>query len=90
MASIDRILITSSNALIRQRSTHNFAYVCIAIETLFWTLVHCHILILANIGQFGPKTFFCYFQQGVYFHFIGDYSLFKEIIALLLLIICGL
>jgi hypothetical protein len=35
LAAIDRILITSPNALTRQRSTRRFAYVCIGIGTLF-------------------------------------------------------
>ncbi|CAF4801260.1 unnamed protein product [Rotaria sp. Silwood1] len=35
LASVDRILVTSSNALTRRRSTRRFAYLCIIIGTLF-------------------------------------------------------
>ena len=90
LASIDRVLITSPNALTRRRSTLRFAYICIAIGTLFWTLLHSPILVLANIIQIGPNAFICYFQQSVYFSFLSYSSLFKATIALLLMTICGL
>jgi hypothetical protein len=89
-ASIDRILITSPNARTRQRSTPRLACICIGFGALFWALFHSHALILTNIIQLGPNYFICYFQEGVYRDFVGYYSLFKEIVALSLMILCGL
>jgi len=89
LASIDRILITSPNALTRQRSTRRLAYTCIISVTLFWVLFHVHTLILTNIIQLAPNYFVCYFQ-GVYLSFISYYFLIEEIIALSLMIIFGL
>jgi hypothetical protein len=89
LASIDRILITSPNALTRQRSTRRLAYTCIISVTLFWVLFHIHVLIWTNIIQIVPNQFLCYFQ-GVYLDFIGYYFLIEEIIALSLMIIFGL
>jgi hypothetical protein len=90
LASVDRILITSPNALTRQRSTLRLAYICIACGTLFWTLFHIHALIFGTILQLGPYYFVCYYQLGVYFSFMGYYSVIKETVALSLMIICGL
>jgi hypothetical protein len=89
LASIDRILVSSPNALTRQRSTQRFAYLCIFIGTLFWASFHCHALIFTNIVQLGPSVV-CYFQLGVYLDFISYYALLKEMLALSLLTICGL
>jgi hypothetical protein len=90
LASIDRILVTSQNALTRQRSTRRLAYVCIIGGTLFWTLFHIHALIFTNIIQLGPNIFLCYFSAGVYLAFVGYYSIIKEILALSLMIIFGI
>jgi len=88
LASIDRILITSPNAVTRRRSTRRFAYTCVISVTLFWALFHIHALIFMNIIQLGPNDFVCYFQ-GTYLDFIDYYSLITAIITLLLMIICG-
>ncbi|CAF5014836.1 unnamed protein product, partial [Rotaria sp. Silwood1] len=90
LASVDRVFITSSNALIRQRSTCRFAYLCIIIGTLFWALFHSHALIASNIKQIAPSSFLCYFQQGIHLVFVSYYSVIKETLALLLMIIFGL
>ncbi|CAF1152433.1 unnamed protein product [Rotaria sordida] len=90
LASIDRILITSSNALTRQRSTRRLAYLCIIIGTLFWALFHIHALIASSITQLAPNTFLCYFQPGVHLIFVSYYALIKETSSLSLMIICGL
>ncbi|UJR24248.1 hypothetical protein I4U23_027215 [Adineta vaga] len=89
-ASIDRVLITSPNALTRRRSTRRFAYICIIIGTLFWTFLYAPILVFANIIQIGPNIFICYFQSSVYFSLISYSSLFKAIAALSLMIIFGI
>jgi len=90
LAAIDRILITSPNALTRQKSTRRLAYACLGGGTLFWALFHSHALILSNITQVGPNIFLCYYEQGVYLAFISYYSIIKEVIALSLMIFCGL
>jgi hypothetical protein len=89
LASIDRILITSPNALTRRRSTLRLAYICIVSGTLFWALFHVHALIFGTIRQAGPN-YICYYQVGVYFSFMGYYSVIKQTVALTLMIICGL
>ena len=89
-ASIDRVLITSSNALTRRRSTRQFAYICIGIGTLFWMLAHAPILYYGSIIQIGPNMFICYFQSSVYVSILSYFSLCRAISALSLLIICGL
>jgi hypothetical protein len=90
LASIDRILITSPNARTRRRSTPHFACMCIIFGTLFWVLFHSHALILTNITQLGPNYFLCYFQSGIYLVFISYYSFIKELLAISLMILCGL
>ncbi|CAF1356072.1 unnamed protein product, partial [Adineta steineri] len=54
LASIDRVLVTSSNVRARQRSTRHLAYICIGCGTLFWILFHCHTLILVDIQEIAP------------------------------------
>jgi hypothetical protein len=90
LAAIDRILVTSRNALTRQRSTRRLAYTCIILGTLFWALFHSHALIWTTITEIGPNIFLCYFEAGVYLTFIGYYSIIEEILAFLLMLICGL
>lgn len=89
LASIDRVLITSPHALVRQLSTRRLAYVLIISGTLFWLVFHVHLLIYTNIIQIGPNLLICYFQQGTYMTFIGYYSILKESLTFLLLIILG-
>ena len=89
-ASIDRVLITSPNARTRQRSTPRFACISIASGTLFSILLLTPILVFANIIQIGPNAFICYFQSSVYFSFLSYCLLFKAVVALLLMAICGL
>lgn len=90
LASIDRVLITSSNALIRQRSTRRNAYISIVIVTLFWTIFHIHAIVKASLIPIGPNLFYCYYAEGSYLAFVGYFSIIKEISALLLLILFGL
>ena len=90
LASIDRIFITSPNAVTRQRSTRRFAIICVTVGTLFWTLFHSHTLFLTNILQSGPYTTLCYFQLGVYLSFITYYSLFRATIILVFMTVFGM
>lgn len=90
LASIDRLLITSRNALTRRRSTHRLAYECILIGTIFWALFHSHALIFTNITEILPHYFLCNFQQGIQSTFVTYYTLIKETLVLALMMICGL
>ncbi|UJR20372.1 hypothetical protein I4U23_023504 [Adineta vaga] len=90
LASIDRILITSPSALIRQRSTRRLAYMSIICGTFFWSLFHMHPFIASNIIEIAPNLFVCMFQPGIHLTFVSYYSLVKEIAALSVMIMCGL
>ncbi|CAF3850729.1 unnamed protein product [Adineta steineri] len=70
-SSIDRVLVTSTNARTRQRSTPRLAYICISGATLFWMLFHCHALILTDIQEIAPGLFLCYPRAGPYVVFMG-------------------
>ena len=74
LASIDRILVTSQNALTRQRSTHRFACVCITTVTLFWVVFHIHILVRFNIAQTGTDFSGCYSDWDTYLAFERLYT----------------
>lgn len=90
LAAIDRVLITSSNARTRQRSTLHMAYIYVIGGIIFWALFHSHELFLTNIIQTLPNVFLCYFEQDVYRIFLNYYLLIKELLTLTLLTICGL
>jgi len=91
LASIDRVLITSYNALTRRRSTQRLAYVCIISGTIFWMLVHTHGLVFGSIVEVAPNYFSCYFQPGAYLAFIAYYSfLVKGILVPFFLIMFGI
>jgi len=90
LAAIDRTLITSPNALTRQKSTLRLAYICLGCGTLFWVLFYSHIFILSNIIQIGPNIFACFFEQGVYLAVLSYYFIMEEIVALALMIFFGL
>ncbi|CAF0863439.1 unnamed protein product [Adineta steineri] len=87
LASIDRVLVTSSNTRTRQRSTRRLAYICIGSGTLFWILFHCHTLILTDIQEIAPGYFTCYYRPGPYVVFTGYYALFVKAITVPLLMI---
>ncbi|CAF0721953.1 unnamed protein product [Adineta steineri] len=91
MASVDRILITSSNVSVRQRSTCRLAYKCIIGGALFWMLFQSHALVWTNILQVESNYLYCYFSPGIYFTFIAYYSLIiKGILVPLLMASLGL
>ncbi|CAF3910668.1 unnamed protein product [Adineta steineri] len=90
LASVDRVLVTSTNARTRQKSTPRLAYICIGCGTLLWMLFHCHALILTDIQEIAPGLFLCYPRAGPYVVFMGYYSMFvKAITVPLLMIIFG-
>ena len=91
LASVDRILLTSRNALTRRRSTPRLAYMCITSITLFWLLAHSHALVLMNILPIAPGYNTCYFQPGIHNILVSYYSIIlKGIIVPLLMLILGL
>ncbi|CAF4023487.1 unnamed protein product [Adineta steineri] len=71
LASIDRVLVTSSNARTRQKSTPRLAYICVGCGTLFWMLFHCHALILMDIQEIAPGYFTCYYRAGSFLAYIS-------------------
>ena len=91
LASVDRVLVTSRNALTRQRSTLRLAYVCVTCLTLFCLLAESHTLVLGFIQPIAPGVNFCYFQFGNYYKFISYYTaIVKGILVPLLMLIFGL
>jgi hypothetical protein len=80
-ASIDRVFITSRNALTRKRSTRRRAYILIISEALFWMLFSSHVTIFATILPLGLNSFYCYVQQGFYSTIIAYASLIKATVA---------
>lgn len=70
LATIDRYLISSDDNRRRQLSTMKNAYRTIALLTIFFMLLYCHILILYNIQTFPNSNNhlqnYCYPQRGPY------------------------
>ncbi|CAF1193344.1 unnamed protein product [Adineta steineri] len=90
LASIDRMLVTSVNVRVRQRSTRRIAYISIISITIFWILFHSHILFTAAIIQAAPNTFVCNLPPGPDLILHSYYSLIvKAILIPLLMIIFG-
>ena len=61
LASIDRILITSPNAVTRRKSTRRLAYISIAAVTIFWVCAHSYNLIVPQLIEVAPGYFNCAF-----------------------------
>ena len=90
LASIDRVLVTSSKAGTRRRSTRRLAFTCIILITIFWLLLHIHVLILQNFVQIVPGFIICYFQIGLHTTLISYYFLLiKGVLIPVLMIILG-
>ena len=75
LASVDRVLVTSTNAGTRRRSTRRLAYMCISGVTLFWVLFHIYTLVSTSIIQVAPNYFACYFTSATALTFISYYTL---------------
>ena len=91
LASVDRVLLTSPNALTRQRSTPRLAYTSIIFITVLWALLHIHALILTNVLQFRPGFSVCAFRNSLYNMIMSYYSLaIKDIFIPLLMLVFGL
>ncbi|CAF1074926.1 unnamed protein product [Rotaria sp. Silwood1] len=71
LSSIDRTLITSRNALTRQRSTRHLALWSISGITLLWLLYYSHIWFLVNIQSPAPGVSICFYKSGVYSMFMS-------------------
>jgi hypothetical protein len=91
LASIDRTLITSPNAVTRKRSTRRLIITSMIIIGLFWVICNVHILVFMDILQYGSNYFVCYYQTGAYTTFMSYYSLLiNGILPPLLLSIFGI
>ena len=91
LASVDRVLFTSRNALTRQRSTRRLAYTSIIFITVFWVLLHIHALILTDILQLRPGSSSCSRRNSLYNMIMIYYSLaIKNIFIPLLMLVFGL
>ncbi|CAF1295322.1 unnamed protein product [Rotaria sordida] len=71
LGSIDRILITSRNALIRQRSTYHLAFLSISIITMIWLLFYIPIWFYTEIQSPVPGVKICFFNPGFYALFMS-------------------
>ncbi|UJR29497.1 hypothetical protein I4U23_010714 [Adineta vaga] len=89
LASIDRILITSSNAATRRRSTQRLAFISTMSLTLFWFLCNTHILVFSKIFQVAPNYFVCYLQDELYYTIFIYYSLTRTVLTPLILAYLG-
>ena len=85
LASIDRILITSSNAGTRKKSTLRLAFISIICVTLFWFSCDTHVLVFTTIWQIVPNYFVCYFQGGLYLTIFIFYSATRALLIPLIL-----
>ncbi|CAF1539429.1 unnamed protein product [Adineta ricciae] len=90
LASVDRILITSRNAIIRQRSTRRLAFISIISLTLFWLICHIHVLIFSTILQSAPGYFVCYAQLGTYLSVLSYYMTSNAVLSPLILACLGI
>jgi hypothetical protein len=90
LASIDRTLITSSNAGTRKYSTHRLVYISAICIILFWSLYDAHAWVFTEIVQLGPDSFFCDYQPGTYSTIMAYNTLIiNGAIPLLLIMIFG-
>ena len=91
LASIDRILITSSSATTRQRSTRRAAYLSMALISLFWAIFHTHLFIFIDILHFGPYYTVCFYRPGIYNTIMTYYSIgINGVLTLSLMTVFGL
>jgi hypothetical protein len=81
LASIDRTLVTSSNAMTRQRSNHRLAYWSIVGVTFINLVFHVHVFVGVNIYQIYPGYYLCYYQAGNYRTFVAYSNLLISGIA---------
>ncbi|CAF1130396.1 unnamed protein product [Adineta ricciae] len=70
LTAIDRVLITSSNALVRQLSTRRLAYRSIAGVTLFILLYHIYLLAIIRIVQLSPGYDICFTDSDFFTSYI--------------------
>ena len=75
LAAIERTMITSANARIRQWSNRSFILKCLFSLTLFWILFHIHALFYTTVLQIEPNHFYCHIQLGLYSVLVSYYGL---------------
>ncbi|CAF1418576.1 unnamed protein product [Adineta steineri] len=74
LASIDRVLITSTNALLRQRSTCSLAYWSIGITAIIGLLFYIQIFVRVNIQKIFTGVYFCYYDSDIIYGIVFVYS----------------
>ncbi|CAF0954735.1 unnamed protein product [Adineta ricciae] len=82
LASIDRVLITSRNPLIRRKSTACRAYTSIMMVTIFWLIVHTHALILMELKTFASGFVICVFYSDLYLSVMSYYPLVTKVVLI--------
>lgn len=91
LASVDRVLVTSKNALTRKRSTVRLARCTIAAITLFWAAGQSHMLVLAELIAIIPGVPTCYFPSAIHVTIVSYYSvLVRAMLMPGLMIVLGL
>ncbi|UJR13133.1 hypothetical protein I4U23_000157 [Adineta vaga] len=90
LASIDRVLISSPNALTRQKSTRRLAFISLILVTFLWFIYYCQYLFRINMHiLFGP-TPSCYFDLGDYSLYVNYSAIVLGLVPPILLSICAL
>ena len=75
LTAIDRALISSPNALTRQKSTRRLA-LCSVIGVVFiWGLFYCHFWFRIHIYLVFNAFYSCYFDSGIYTDFVNYSSI---------------
>jgi hypothetical protein len=87
LASVDRVLVTSTNAGTRRHSIRRLAYMCISGVTLFWVLFHIYTLVSIDIIQVAPNYFVCYFTSDIGLLFMSYYTLIIKAILVPLIMV---
>lgn len=88
LASIDRLLTTSTNSKLRKKITFQFAWMMTILSGIFWILFHLHALIYSEIVEIKSNQLHCDLKNGLYSTLITYYSLIiKGILCPLILFI---
>ncbi|CAF0860684.1 unnamed protein product [Adineta ricciae] len=89
LASIDRVRITSSNTLTRNKSTCRLAVLSIIVGILICIPLQLHTVFFTNMIALTSVRIVCYYQPGTYVAFVGYYILIKAVSVPILLAIFG-
>ncbi|CAF1389930.1 unnamed protein product [Adineta ricciae] len=90
LASIDRVLISSPNALTRQKSTRRLAFILLILVTFLWFIYYCQYLFRINMNILVGPIPICYFDLGDYSLYVNYSAIVLGLIPPILLSICAL